>query len=449
MNNIIKIRKGLDIKLAGKAEKSIIGEINFESVSIRPADFPGLIPKLLKKEEDEVKAGEVVFIDKYRPEIVFTSPVSGKIMSVIRGEKRKILEIIIQKNDLNDFVNFPLLADEKSPEKIKELFVNSGIWPLFKQRPYGIIPDPKDTPRDIFISFFDSAPLAADYEFILKNNIEEINLALSKITKLTNGNVFLCFHNNFVLAKDIIEIDNINKYYFKGPHPSGLSGVHINKIKPINKGEIIWTLKATDLTIIGNFIKTGKYYPERIISFAGSEVKNPGYYKTIAGANLSEIIKENVKSQNARIISGNVLTGTNITERPFLGFFDNLVCAIPEGNKYEFLGWLKPGINKFSASATFLSKLFPKKEYEIDTNLHGGKRAYVVTGQYEKVCPIDIYPQILIKAILAEDIDKMEQLGIYEVIEEDLALCEYVCTSKIEVQSILRKGLDLVRKEFA
>ena len=206
---------------------------------------------------------------------------------------------------------------------------------------------------------------------------------------------------------------------------------------------------STSVLIIGNFIKTGKYYPERIISFAGSEVKNPGYYKTIAGANLSEIIKENVKSQNARIISGNVLTGTNITERPFLGFFDNLVCAIPEGNKYEFLGWLKPGINKFSASATFLSKLFPKKEYEIDTNLHGGKRAYVVTGQYEKVCPIDIYPQILIKAILAEDIDKMEQLGIYEVIEEDLALCEYVCTSKIEVQSILRKGLDLVRKEFA
>jgi len=450
MSNLVKIRKGLDIKLAGKSAKVFKGVLNYNSISIKPDDFPGFIPKIIKKEGNNVKIGDIVVIDKYRPEIALTSPVSGKVASIIRGEKRKILEIIIENDHKDDLISFDVLENEDSVDKIKDVFLKSGVWSLIKQRPYGIIANPNDTPRDIFITFFDSSPLAPDYDFILEDRIPYLNLAIEKISKFTNGKVYLCFKNGSILNDKIEKTNNSEIYFFEGPHPSGLPGTHINKIKPINKGEIVWTLNATDLLIIGKFIKTGIYNPERVFALAGSEVKSSGYYKAVSGANISELINsENISSENYRVISGNVLTGRNVTQRPYLGYFDNLVCVIPEGNKYEFLGWLKPGIDKFSSSRTFLSKLFPKKEYIIDTNYHGGRRAYVVTGQYEKVCPIDIYPQILIKAILAEDIERIEQLGIYEVIEEDLALCEYVCTSKIEVQEILRKGLDLIRKEFA
>ena len=450
MSRTIRIRKGLDINLKGEAEKVILAENEPSLYSIKPIDFSGLVPKLKLKEGDNVKKGEIVFFDKYRPQVGFASPVSGNISKVIRGDKRKMLEIIISKTDPSDVVKHNLSDfNLNNPEEIKDIFLKSGIWPYIKQRPYGVIANPEDKPRDIFISMFDSAPLAADVEFLLHEKKEQINKALQALLKLTDGNLYLGFRKN---SKLVSLIDNIGEYkinYFEGPHPSGLTGVQINKIAPINKGDIIWTISPYDLPIIGDFLLTGIYNPERTIAVSGSEITKPAYFKTIAGADISEIVKNNIASENVRVISGNVLTGSNISHSQFLGFYDSLVTVIPEGNKHEMFGWALPGLNKLSMSQTFLSSLLPKKKFVADTNLHGGHRAYVVTGQYEKVCPIDIYPQLLIKAILAEDIDKMEQMGIYEIIEEDLALCEFACTSKTDVQEIIRKGLDIMIKEMS
>ncbi|MDD4148986.1 MAG: Na(+)-translocating NADH-quinone reductase subunit A [Bacteroidales bacterium] len=451
MDKTIRIRKGVDIDIKGKAQSIVIADHNPELFSLKPTDFFGLVPKLNHKEGEKIKQGEAVFFDKYRPEIVFVSPVSGVISKVVRGDKRKMLEIIIEKSDESGKVEFNISNDDlKDAEAIKKLFLQSGIWPYLQQRPYGIVANPEIKPRDIFISMFDSAPLAPDFDFILNSSKEEINLALKTLKLLTDGDVYLSFKKDSRLVDLIENKENYKINYFSGPHPAGLHGTQINKIKPINKGEVVWTVNATDLPIIGGFLSTGVYNPERIVALTGSEVKEPAYYKTIVGADLSQFLKSKLKTdENVRVISGNVLTGSNISHSRFLGFFDNMITVIPEGNKHELFGWALPGFNKLSLSTTFMSKLFPRKKFAPDTNLHGGVRAYVVTGQYEEVCPMDLYPQLLIKAILAEDIDKMEQMGIYEIIEEDFALCEFACTSKIDVQEIVRTGLNLMIKEMS
>jgi len=449
MNNLIKIRKGLNIRLIGEANKTLSGDIISGTFAVRPSDFVGLNPKLTVKEGDKIRAGEIIFHDKYISDIKIASPSSGEIVSIVRGDKRKILEIII-KADSSPAINFSVpQVKDFNRENISNLFIDAGIFPFFKQRPYGTLVNPSDNPRDIFISFFDSAPLAADFDFVLKDKISEINIALQALKLLTQGDVYASFSPKSAIAGIIGKDAGVKINYFDGPHPAGLTGVQINKIRPINKGEIVWTIKATDLVLIGNLLLTGNFSAERIIAVAGSEVKEPSYYKTFAGADLSQLKQGMLKSENVRIISGNVLTGTNISQSPYLGYNDNLVTIIPEGNKFEMFGWMMPGFSKFSNSGTFLSGILPWKKFKIDTNLHGGHRSYVVTGEYEKVCPMDIYPQLLIKAILAENIDKMEQLGIYEVIEEDFALCEFVCTSKTDVQDILRKGLELIKNEMA
>ncbi|HNQ67343.1 MAG TPA: Na(+)-translocating NADH-quinone reductase subunit A [Bacteroidales bacterium] len=444
-----KIKQGLNVKISGKAEILMGDDIVVNYYSMRPIDFVGLIPKLLKKEGEAVKRGEPVYCDKYNTEIKFTSPVSGQITNILRGEKRKLLEIIIQSDNEDNAINFEDIISVNSPESLKSLLTISGVWPFIKQRPYGIIANPNDISRDIFISFFDSAPLSCDFEFVLKDKTVEINAALKALKTLTKGKVYLNFKKNSKLA-DVI--DNVNDYvvsFFDGPHPSGLAGTHINKIKPINKNEIVWTVNATDLPIIGNLLLNAEYNTERLIAIAGPEVKHPCYYNLKSGADISEFLKTGVNGDNYRVISGNVLTGTNISANPCLGFYDNLISIIPEGNKYEMFGWMQPGFKKFSINRAFASKIIHPKSFEINTNYHGGNRAYVVTGEYEKVCPLDILPQLLIKAIMAGDIEKMENLGIYEVIEEDFALCEFVCTSKTDVQTILREGLDIIRKEMS
>ncbi|MBN2778566.1 MAG: Na(+)-translocating NADH-quinone reductase subunit A [Bacteroidales bacterium] len=450
MSKTIRIRKGLDINLKGEAEKVMLDENLPNLYALKPIDFTGLVPKLQLKEGENVKKGEIVFFDKYRPQIGFASPVSGNISKVVRGDKRKMLEIIISKTESIDCVKHNISDyDLNREEDIKKLILVAGLWPFIKQRPYGIIANPEDSPRDIFISMFDSAPLSPDVEFVLNDKKEQVNFALSVLRKLTKGDLYLGFRKDSNLVSLINNSADYKINYFYGPHPSGLPGVQINKIAPINKGDIIWTINPCDLAIIGDFLLTGIYNPERIIALAGSEIKKPAYFKTIAGADISGALKDNLKSNNVRVISGNVLTGSNISHSQYLGFYDSLVTVIPEGNEHEMFGWAMPGLNKLSMSQTFLSSLLPKKKFVANTNLHGGHRAYVVTGQYEKVCPIDIYPQLLIKAILAEDIDKMEQMGIYEIIEEDLALCEFACTSKTDVQDIIRKGLDIMIKEMS
>ncbi|NLJ42990.1 MAG: Na(+)-translocating NADH-quinone reductase subunit A [Bacteroidales bacterium] len=449
MSKTIRLKKGFDIRLEGIAEKKLAGPVDSSRFGVKPVDFPGLIPKLDVKPGDEVRAGSPLFHDKMRPEIMFTSPVSGKVVSVERGDRRKILQVVVEKSG-DGFVDFGKSDPGKlQAEAIKEKLLTSGLWPAIRQRPYHVIANPADKPKSVFISGFDTAPLAPDYDFIAANSdFSLFRKGISAIRKLTDGKVNLVLkeggNGNLYESLDGVEIS-----YFAGPHPAGNTGVHIHHLDPVNKGEVVWYINFQDIFAIGRLFAEGHYRHERIIALTGSEVVTPQYYRILSGSTVEPLVKGNVSAGVLRYISGNVLTGTKITSDGFLGYYDSQVTVIPEGNYFEFFGWASPGKNKFSFSKTFLSSVFPKKSYKLDTNLHGGERAFVVTGQYEKVVPMDIYPMQLFKAILAEDIDMMENLGIYEVAEEDFALCEYICPSKIEIQSIVRQGLDLMRKEMS
>jgi Na+-transporting NADH:ubiquinone oxidoreductase subunit A len=323
------------------------------------------------------------------------------------------------------------------------------LWPTIRQRPYAVIANAKDTPKAIFISAFDSAPLAPDKDFIVNNQNENFQTGINALAKLTNEKIHLNINADFPADSTYTEAKNVQINKFAGPHPSGNVGVQINKINPINKGEIVWVINPQDVISIGRLFSEGIYNASKIIALAGSEVLHPKYYKIIGGANISNLIENNIASNNNRYISGNVLTGTNISKNKYLGYYDSLVTVIPEGNYYDFLGWALPGFKKYSFSRMFFSWLMPDKNYKIDTNLKGGERAFVMANEYEKVFPMDIYPVQLIKAILIEDVEQMENLGIYEVAEEDFALCEFGCTSKINIQEIVRKGLDLMKQEMS
>ncbi|MDR2836410.1 MAG: Na(+)-translocating NADH-quinone reductase subunit A [Bacteroidales bacterium] len=445
MNNFYNIKKGLDIQIKGKASEIISDNYIDSTFIISPNDFFGFSPKLSVKIDDIVKRGDCLCFDKNMQEIKLTSPVNGKIIDIIRGEKRIIEEIIIEKIENNNAVNYASInPNEYNQQNIKSLLLDSGCWLYIKQRPFATIANPEISPRDIFISFFDSSPLAANYDFILKDKKNEINTALKAISCLCNNKIYLNFRKNSQLIDIIDNHENYNINFFAGPHPAGLAGTHINKIKPINKNEIVWTLNAADLPIIGHLLIYKEYLPERIFALCGPDIKNPCYYKTISNCVIINLLKNKITSDNNRIISGNVLTGKNVSKKPHLKFSDTLITIIPEGNNLQdIFGWIMPGFKKFSFSNTFISKYIKPKKFEITTNLHGGKRAFIISGQYEKVFPLDIFPQLLIKAAIASDIEKMEELGIYEIIEEDLALCEFICTSKINIQEILKSSFKI------
>jgi len=449
MSSSVKLKKGLDIRLKGMAEKNLASEVQLSLYGVKPVDFPGLIPKLNVKPGDNVLAGTPLFHDKIRPEIIFSSPVSGKVLSITRGDRRKLLEVVVEK-DGDEFVDFGKSDPEGlSREKIKETLLISGLWPAIRQRPYHIVAHPNDVPKAIFVSGFDTAPLAPDYNFIMDNSSATLfKSGISVLKKLTDGKINLVLNGKGDSSELLKKAADVEISHFAGPHPAGNVGVHIHHLNPINKGEIVWFVNLQDVVAIGRLFEEGIYNNERIIALTGSEVLNPQYYKVRSGSSISALVKDNVKKGNLRYISGNVLTGSGIEPDGYLGYYDSQVTVIPEGDYYEFFGWMMPGIDKFSFSKTFASSLIPKKSFSLDTNLHGGERAFVMTGQYEKVVPMDIYPMQLLKAILAEDIDLMENLGIYEIAEEDFALCEFICPSKIEIQSIVRKGLDLIIKEM-
>jgi Na+-transporting NADH:ubiquinone oxidoreductase subunit A len=452
MSKSIKIKRGLNIPLKGSAEKVLVRLDKAETYGVKPTDFPGLVPKLNVAVGDKVKAGSPLFHDKYRPEVVYPSPVSGEVVDVRRGERRVILEVVVKADGGdNVYENFgPALPEVLTREEVIARLLKAGAWPYIKQRPFGIVANPSDTPKSIFISCFDTSPLAPDLDFAVQGEEESFQVGVDVLRKLTPGKVHLGLSADFPPAKAFANAKGVEHHYFTGPHPAGNVGVHIHHIDPINKGEVVWVVNPLDVIIIGRLFLKGVYDATKVIALAGSEVLKPRFYKLISGASIESIIKDNINSQaQVRIISGNVLTGTRVDKLGYLGFYDNMVTVIPEGNKHEFFGWIAPGLDKHSASRAFLSKLIPSKRFTLDTNMHGGHRAMVVTGQYEKVMPMDIYPMYLIKAILANDIDRMEQLGIYEVVEEDMALCEYVCPSKTEVQAILRKGIETMIKELS
>ncbi|MDL2251374.1 Na(+)-translocating NADH-quinone reductase subunit A [Odoribacter sp. OttesenSCG-928-J03] len=451
MSKVIKLKKGLDIKLKGEAEKVVHSDSLSSLYAVKPADFKTLLPKLTVKVGDVVMAGDTLFTDKANPNIKFSSPVSGTVEFINRGERRKLLEVVVRSDAGIQYRDFGKAdVNQLSREEIIERLLNSGVWPVIIQRPYGIVANPTVMPKAIFISGFDSAPLAPDFDFVLRDQMKNLQAGIDCLKKLCNKNINL----NLRKGSDSIfaKLNNVDINYFSGPHPAGNTGIQIHHLNPINKGEYVWTVDIQNLAIIGRLFNDGRYDARKVVALAGSEVEKPSYHKTISGAQVCSILRGNLLNKvHQRIISGNVLTGEQIDENGFLGYYANQITVIPEGDYYEFLGWGMPGLNKFSASKLFPSFLFslicPNKQYALDANLHGERRAFVMSGQYEKVFPMDIYPVYLLKAALAKDIDKMEQLGIYEVLPEDMALCEFVCTSKNPVQKMLEEGIELMIKE--
>lgn len=450
MSKTITIRKGLDIKLLGEAEKVKTGVEFADNFVIKATDFHGLTPKLVVKIGDRVKAGSTLFYDKNRESIKFASPVAGEITDIVRGEKRRILQINIKASAENQFEDFGVKdAAKLSSDEVKNHMLNCGVWPFVKMRPIDIIANPADKPKAIFISGFDSSPLAPDYDFILHGENAAFQAGVTALSKLA-PKVHLTLNGNgapdsvFTGAKDC----QINKIH--GKHPAGNVGTQIHHIDPLSKGEFIWTVNAQDVAIIGRLFLTGKFDAAKVIALAGSEVKAPKYYKVTIGTPLKKLLADTLKDGKNRIISGNVLTGDKISADDNLGFYHNQITVIPEGDEPKFLmtkGWMSPGFGKYSVNRSYFSWLMPGKKYRLDTNLNGEIRAFVVTGEMEKVFPFDIYPMQLIKSTMYRDLDLMEKLGIYEVAPEDFALCEFVCTSKIDIQDVIRQGLDEVYKE--
>ena len=450
MSNNIYLKKGLDLPINGKAAQNTRKVIVPDVVAVKPTDFRGLVPKLLVREGDKVLAGTPVLADKMSQNILFASPVSGTVAEVVRGEKRKLLEVRIKADEKQEYVDFGAKkVSSLSAEQIKESLLAAGLWPALTQRPYGIIANPETKPKAIFVSAFSTAPLAADTEYALNEQIAHVQTAVDALGKLAGCKVHVCVNAVNASATPFGKLQNVVLHSVSGKHPAGNVGVQIHHISPVQKGEIVWTVSPVMLAAIGKLFNTGKYDVRRKIAVTGPKAINPAYVEGYPGISMKDVKEFYNASENLRYISGDVLTGTNVGAEGFTGFFDNQITILEEGDKYELLGWAKPCRSKlFSASRTYFSWLTPNKKYDMDTNLHGGPRAFVVNDVYGKVLPMDLYPVYLLKACLANDIDKMEKFGIYEVLEEDLALCEYVCPSKIYIQQIITDGIALMLKEM-
>lgn len=447
MSNIIDLKKGLNIPISGaatpEAKKTIVPDV----IAIKPTDFKGLTPRLLVREGDKVLAGSPVLADKQHPDILLTSPVSGTVQEIVRGEKRKLLALLVKPDGSNEAVDFGV----KNPSglkagEVKEALLGSGLWPSIIQRPYGIIADPALEPKAIFVSAFSTAPLAADSEFAFKDDVAAIQTAVTAVSKLAK--VHICVNSE---TSAFAKLTDATVHVVNGKkHPAGNVGVQISQISPIKKGETVWTLSLLSLAAIGRLFNTGRLDLTRKVAVTGPAAKDPSYVVTIPGAPVKALKGFYDTDVEVRFISGDALSGENVGENGFLGYFDNQVTLIKEGREREVLGWAKPfRFNQFSSSMTYFSWLLPKKKYNMDTNTHGGVRAFVVSDVYSKVLPMDLFPVYLIKACLAGDIEKMEQFGIYEVLPEDFALCEFVDPSKNDIQAIIAKGIDLMIKEMA
>ena len=448
MSNTISIRKGLNIRLVGEATKEIREVPVSGLIGISPLDFHGLIPKMAVKEGDAVLVGDVLFFDKKKESIKFVSPVSGTIKEIVRGEKRRIMNILIDSDGKQEAKKFTIKkVNDCSAEEIKNLLLESGFWSSMKQRPLDIIADPSNTAKGLYVSSFDSAPLAPDYEFVLKNDMEALQTGFDALSVLMEGKVHLSSQPNSSFSG----IKGVTHHNFEGLHPAGNVGTQIHHIDPVNKGEFVWSMNIQEVAAIGKLMSSGCVDATRLIALTGSEVNSTTYLSITRGTLMETLLKNTVDAENVRYISGNVLTGERKKLTDYLGHYHNQVTVIPEGNEYKFFltsGWLGHGFDKFSNSRLFPTFLLPKsKKFRLDTNTNGEERAFVVSGELERVFPFDILPVQLTKAAITDDIDAMESLGIYEVAPEDFALCEYVCTTKINIQEKIRQGLDLIASE--
>lgn len=450
--NAITLDRGFNIKLEGEAAPHLDDQVKPTTFGLQPGNFHSIspIPKVEVEVGDEVKAGDHLFFDKQTPDIKYVAPVSGEVIAINRGEKRAIKEIVILADKEIKYRKLPAIDPDKATrEELVAFLLDCGFWPMIHQRPFDLSPGIHDVPRDIFISTFDTAPLAPDLNFIVTGKEAAFQRGLDILGKLTPGKVFLGLDARGANppATAFTEATGVEKYWFRGKHPAGNVGVQIHHVKPIGTGQKIWTLGVQEVITLGNLFIEHRFNAERVIALTGAELKETRYVHTYLGANIGELTKDNLSNAHVRYISGDVLTGKRKTEAEFLNFFDDQLTVIEEGDYFELFGWLIPSSPRPSISRTYPNFMFPNLTYRANSNTHGEKRAFVMTGQYEEVLPMDIYPQHLMKAILAGDFERMEGLGIYELTEEDIALCEFVCTSKQPLQAILRDGLDMMHEQ--
>ncbi len=411
-----------------------------------PDDFTGLVPKLEVKQGDRVRTGTPLFRDKTGEMIKAVSPVCGTVREILRGQRRKIEGVIIDRDGADEALEFDN-SDPEDPRCARQLLFASGLWAYMRQRPYDIVPAPDSVPRDIFVTAFDSAPLAPDLGLAVKDKSRQINAGIRLLKALTHGQVYLCVRK----GADTAALEGAVIVEVAGPHPAGNPGIQAANISPVNKGETIWTLDIVTLARIGHVALSGRLDNSALVAVTGSEVETPQYVKTVIGASMAGILRGNVKNdgRNHRVISGNVLTGFRVEQTGYLRFPYRQVTVIPEGDDVdEFMGWASLSVNKMSASRSFPSSFFRRRLFAPDARILGGRRAMIMSGEYDRVLPMDIMAEFLLKAIISRDIDKMENLGIYEIAPEDFALCEYVDTSKLEIQKIVREGLDYLRGEL-
>ncbi|MEO1515326.1 MAG: Na(+)-translocating NADH-quinone reductase subunit A [Bacteroidota bacterium] len=452
-DSVTVLRKGHDILLLGEAEPTIDDSIQSSTFAIQPPNFIGMspIPKLLVEEGNEVKAGDPLFFDKTRPDVKYASPVSGEVITVKRGAKRSIVEVVVLADkdiQYRDLEGFDL--ESGSREDLVSYLMDCGVWPMIRQRPFDVIPEKGDVPKAVFISTFDTAPLAPDLNLVVEGKKEAFQKGIDVLQKLIgDGKIHLGLNAKSSTPPSTVftEATGVETHWFSGKHPAGNVGIQIHHIDPINAQDKVWVLGVQELITIGALFSEGRYNAERVVALTGDEINDPVYVRTYQGAKISDLLKEKIKGENVRYISGDVLSGRKKSPDSYLNFYDDQITVIEEGDYYELFGWLLPLAPRPTISNTFPNFLYPDLKFKANSNTHGEQRAFVVSGQYESVLPMDIYPQHLMKAILVNDFERMEGLGIYELSEEDLALCEFVCTSKQPLQQILRNGLDYIRDQ--
>lgn len=448
-SNKINLKKGYDIKLTGGIESKVVENKFTTTVALKPQQYVGIspIPKVEVESGQNVLAGDVIFYDKKKPEVLYTSPVSGEIIEIRRGDKRSITEIVILADKEQKYKQFEVPSDIAFREELVKFLLDTGAWTMINERPYDVVPDIDTKPQNIFISTFDTAPLAPDNNIFVNGNETAFQKGVDVLAKLTEGNVILGVKGDDNQSPAFTQAKNCVVKYINGVHPSGNVGVQIHHIAPIKGHNKVWTMNVQQVIALGNLFITGKFVRNQIIAITGNELVKPQYLLTYQGASVKELLEGKILNSNVRFISGDVLSGKQIALDGYLNSDDDQLTVISEGDQYEMFGWLLPLSPRPSISGTFPNGLIPDYKFNANTNTHGEKRAFVVTGQYEEVLPMNIYPQHLFKAILEKDVERMEGLGIHELTEEDVALCEFVCTSKQPLQSLLREGLDYMRTE--
>ena len=449
MANVIKLRKGLDINLIGCAQEQLLPVKPSKEYALVPDDFTGLTPKVVVREGDHVRAGDPLFVDKGCPEVSFASPVSGSVTSVERGKRRKVLRVKVVADEQQEFVDFGIkdLAG-LSADEVKDCLLKAGLFGFINQLPYAVSTRPDTTPKAIFVSALRDKPLQGDFEFELKGQERDFQTGLSALAKIAKVYLGIGVKQT---AEALVNAKDVEVNVFDGPCPAGNVGVQVNHISPVNKGETVWTVDPTAVIFFGRLFNTGKVNLTRRVAVSGSMVKNTGYVDVLVGTPLQDILADNVKGGcHVRILNGNPLTGTIATDETVLGAHTSEVTVIPEGDDVnELAGWIMPRFNDFSTSHSYFTWLQGKKAYNLDARIKGGERHMIMSGEYDKVLPMDIYGEYLIKSIISGNIDSQEQLGIYEVSPEDFALAEFVDSSKLPLQKIVREGLDILRKENA